>query len=226
MTSQTNIAPPDLAPLLGDPHPLLAQMGGAGELPSPALATVGVQLQRVRLLPALRSFLEAYQAELLILVELPAILRAHTHTVRHEPRELIALDQQLARAPKLKEFAAASCHVGQRQISRLRALRDHRVVQRYLAAVEHGDAHGWHTVVYGLSLGVFSLPLRQGLVGYARHTLGGFIESAVGPLALTADQCRELYENAGAGVPEAVQALLQPAGQNVLSLVSTVARRG
>lgn len=216
MTSQTNIAPPDLAPLLGDPHPLLAQVGVAGDLP--ALATVGTQLQRVRSLPALRSFLQAYQTELLIPVELPAILRAHTHAVRHEVRELIALDQQLARESKLKEFAVASCRVGQRQISRLRALRDHRLVQRYLAAVEQGDAHGWHTVVYGLSLGVFSLPLRQGLTGYALHTLGGFIESAAGPLALTTGQCRELQEGAVAGVPEAVQALLQPAGKSSLSL--------
>ena len=43
-----------------------------------------------------------------------------------------------------------------------RPLRDQRLVQRYLTAVEQGEAQGWHTLVYGLTLAVYSLPLRQG----------------------------------------------------------------
>ena len=218
MQSRIHIAPQDIALLLGDPHPLLAQVGASAEPQVPALSSVGLQLQRVRSLSALQNFLQTYQAELLVPVELPAILRAHGHAVRHEVRELIELDQQLAHEPKLKEFAVASCRVGQRQISRLRGLRDHRLIQRYLAAVENGAAHGWHTVVYGISLGVFSLPLRQGLVGYAHHTLGGFIESAANPLALTVTQARELHTQVCAGVPAAVQKLLLPEGKLLLSV--------
>ena len=218
MPSQINNAPHDIAPLWGDPHPLLAQVGAAAGGAVPALTSIGLQLQRVRSLPALQTFLQTYQSELLVPVELPAILRAYGHAVRHEVRELIALDQELAGAPKLREFAIASCRVGQRQISRLRALRDHRLVQRYLAAVENGEAHGWHTVVYGIWLGVFALPLRQGLAGYAHHTLGGFIESAAGPLALTVAQGRELHAQVGAGVPAAVQKLLLPEGKPLLNV--------
>ena len=63
-------------------------------------------------------------------------------------------------------------------------LRDERVVQRYLAAVESGEAHGWHTLVYGLTLVVYSLPLRQGLLGYAHQNHARF-HSRGGTLAAT-----------------------------------------
>ncbi len=36
-----------------------------------------------------------------------------------------------------------------------------------------GQAHGWHTLVYGIMLAVYSWPLRQGLMHYARETMGG-----------------------------------------------------
>ena len=62
-------------------------------------------------------------------------------------------------------------------------MRDQRVVQRYLQAVEGGQANGWHTLVYGLTLAVYSLPLRQGLLGYAHQTTRGFIYSAARMLA-------------------------------------------
>jgi len=52
--------------------------------------------------------------------------------------------------------------VGQSQLKRFRSLRDHRLVQRYLKAVGEGRAHGWHTLVYGITLSVYSLPLIQG----------------------------------------------------------------
>lgn len=221
MTSHSNItiAPHDIAPLLGDPHPLLAQLGASEDLTVPASASQALQLRGVRSLPALRSFLQAYQAKILVPLELPVILRAHAHASRHEVRELIALDQQLATQPKLREFAVASCRVGQRQLSRLRPLRDYRVVRRYLAAIEAGEARGWHTLVYGVSLAAFSLPLQQGLLSYAQHTLGGFIESAAGPLALTTNQCDELQAQVGEGTTGAVRAMLQPGGKPMLRLV-------
>jgi urease accessory protein UreF len=220
MTSQIHVAPPQVAPLLlGDPHPLLEQLGAPEDLAAPALASAALQFQTIRSLPALRGFLQTYHAELLVPLEFPVILRAHGHSVRHEVRELIALDRQLAEEPKLKEFAVASCRVGQRQLHRLRPLRDLRLVRRYLAAVEEGQAHGWHTLVYGVALGIFSLPLRQGLLNYAQHTLGGFIDRAARPLALTQGQCRELQSLACAALPKAVDNLLAPDGQWVLRIV-------
>ena len=218
MTSQSLFAPPELAPLLGDPHPLLEQLGSPDDLAAAPLASAGLQLRHFRSLPALRSFLQTYQAELLAPVELPAIQRAYSHAAHHEVRELIALDLQLAAEPRLKEFAAASCRVGQRQLSRLRPLRDLRLVQRYLAAIDQGDARGWHTLVYGVALAVFSLPLRQGLLGYANHTMDGFIQSAAQPLALTTGQCQELHTQVCASLPNVVNELLAPNGKAALRL--------
>ena len=123
-------------------------------------------------------------------------------------RELVALDQSLAGQPILTEFAAASRRVGQSQLRKLRPLRDQRVVQRYLHAVESGEAHGWHTLVYGLTLAVYSLPLRQGLLGYAHQTTRGFIYSAARMLSLSERQCRALFDSLCASLPEAVEALV------------------
>jgi urease accessory protein UreF len=219
MTGQIHTAPQDIAPLLGDPHPLLERLGSAVDVAAPAPDMALAPLGRIQSVPALRAFLQSYQTELLVPVELPAILRAYNHALRNEARELVALDRQMATEPALREFAAASCRVGQRQLNRLRPLRDLRLVQRYRAAIGRGEAHGWHTLVYGISLGVFSLPLRQGLVAYAGHTMGGFIQHAARPLALTAGQCATLHERACAGVPELVQSLLFADGRLALRVV-------
>jgi hypothetical protein len=61
-------------------------------------------------------------------------------------------------------------------------------------ALERGDAHAWHTLVFGVTIWLFSLPLRQGLLGYARQVTRGFIHAAAGPLRLTEAQQRELFE--------------------------------
>jgi urease accessory protein UreF len=84
-------------------------------------------------------------------------------------------------------------------------MRDQRVVQRYLAAIEAGQARGWHTLVYGVSLAVFSLPLRQGLQHYVEQTVGGFVESAARKLRLTETQCETLAMEQGATVPHSVE---------------------
>jgi urease accessory protein UreF len=219
MNGQTYNAPLEVAPLLGDPRPLLERLGSAEETAAPALAQWALQLRGVRSLGALRSFVHAYRADLLVPVELPAIVRARSHAVRNELRELIALDAQLAAEPKVREFAAASFRVGQRQLNRLRPLRDERLVRRYREAVERGDARGWHTLVYGVSLGIYSLPLRQGLLAYAWHTLGGFIACAARPLALTAGQRDDLQAEACAPLPEAVQTVLRRSGTLALRVV-------
>jgi urease accessory protein UreF len=83
------------------------------------------------------------------------------------------------------------------------------MVKRYLHAVEIGLAHGWHTLVYGLTLEVYSLALRQGLLGYAHQTTRGFIYSAARTLRLSERQCRDLFEALCAGLPAAIEELLK-----------------
>jgi urease accessory protein UreF len=208
MTSLTPMQWQPAVRLDGDPGVLLDQVGAARELALPALASSACRPREVRSLPALRSFLQNYRTEILLPIELPVILSAHAHAARGETRELITMDRCLADLPELKDYAAASCRVGQRHLNRLRPMRDLRLVRRYRAAIERGEAHGWHTVVYGLTLAVFSLPLRQGLAAYAHRTLGGFIAGAARPLRLTDSQCEEALAAASDGVAQAVHTLL------------------
>ncbi len=168
-----------------------------------------LRLSPVRNLASLRRFLERYQSQILLPLELPAIQSAHGHAAHHEVRELIALDGQLAGEPVLLNFSAASRRVGQSQLQKLRPLRDERLVQRYLQAVEAGHAHGWHTLVYGVTLAIYSLPLRQGLLGYAHQIMRSFIYSAAQMLHLSEKQCRSLFDELCAGLPEAVDDLLR-----------------
>ena len=207
------------AAVSGDLQRLAGQLG-PGEAVTLHAACVTLGQRPVDSVPALREFLRNYTEQILLPVELPAILQAHGHAARHEPRELLELDAALAREPRLREFAAASRGVGRRQLHRLRPLRDQRVVQRYLAAVDDGRAHGWHTLVYGMILALYSLPLRQGLLHYAQLTLGGFVESAAPRLGLTVAASGELVDDACAGLPELVESTLAAPGHAPLPLVA------
>jgi hypothetical protein len=122
-------------------------------------------------LPPATGFLEAYVIELLLPVELPAIAHACGHALRQQHRELVAQDQSLTDKIGLTPMASPSRRMGRLQLSRLRPLRDERVLRRYAEAVEAGKAEGWHTIVYGLTMALYSLPMRQGLIHYARETL-------------------------------------------------------
>ena len=208
MVKQTQLALGDAAEWLGDWHPLAEQLGSTDGLVTLGSVSASLRLVPVHDVPSLRNFLGNYHSRILLPLELPAIQSAHGHATRHEVRELVALDQGMAGQPIFSEFAAASQRVGQSQLRKLRPLRDQRAVQRYLHAVESGEAHGWHTLVYGLTLAVYSLPLRQGLLGYAHQTTRGFIYSAARMLSLSEHQCRALFDSLCAGLPEAVEALV------------------
>ena len=204
--------------LLGDARELAARLGSPAGLealaPAPVFLATGVSD-----LAGLRSFLRDYQTRVLAPVELPAIQRAFVHASRYELRELIALDQELAQTPSLQAFAAASQAVGRAQVRRLRPLRDQRLARRYLQAVERGQAHGWHTLVYGVILSLFSLPLRQGLLNYGRQTMHSFISSAARPLELSEVDCRVLLEEITADLPREVErALADSARSRLLAL--------
>jgi urease accessory protein UreF len=208
--------------LLGELHPLAEQLGSTDGLVTLGSASASLRLGQVNSLPALRDFMAAYQEQLLGPVELPAILRAWQHAGRNELREFVAFDQLLAHNPHLRIFASASRRVGQAQLKRLRPLRDQRFVQRYLQAVERGEAHGWHILVYGLTLSLYSLPVRQGLLNYARQTITGFLNAASRPLALSECARLDFIEEFTAPLPLTIETLLtdqQLAGGKALASV-------
>ena len=199
------LSAPELA---GDARALLDQLGSPEALPTLSSAATALTLEAVRDEATLRRFLAGYREQALLPLELPAILRAHGHAARNELRELLTLDQELARDARLREFRAASAAVGRRQLSKLRPLRDQRLVQRYLRAVENGQAHGWHTLVFGVFLAQYSLPLRQGLLLYGQRTLGGFADSASATLRLPQAVGDALFAEALAPVADRISALL------------------
>lgn len=209
--NQPDLAPGDGVELLGELHPLLEQLGSFDGLVTLNAASTSWAGPAVESYETLAIFLESYRSQILLPMDLPAIQRAFNHASRNETRELIALDLEVARQPVLREFASASQRVGKCQLRRLRPLRDVRVVQRYLTAVEAGRSHAWHTVVYGLTLAVYSLPIRQGLMSYARQTLQGFIHAAARPLRVSEHRCRGLMEGVCADLPRQLETLFSPA---------------
>jgi urease accessory protein UreF len=213
MPKGRQLALTDATEWLGDWHPLAEQLGSADGLVELGSVSSLLQLPPVNNIPSLRKFLGQYQLCILLPLELPAIEAAHGHATRNEVRELVALDQELAAESVLQNFAGPSRRVGQAQLQKLRPLRDQRVVQRYLAAVENGEAHGWHTLVYGLTLAIYSLPLRQGLLGYAHQTMRGFIYSAARMLALSERACRQLFDELCADLPLAIEEQLKERAQ-------------
>jgi urease accessory protein UreF len=208
MPSQTPLSARAVAELPGELHPFLAQLGSVDGLVTLSAVATALRLPRVESLAALGQVLSAYRTQVVVAVEWPAIWRACEHAAHNETRELVALDQSLARQPALRAFAAASTRVGRSQLQKLRPLRDARVVQRYLAAVETGRAHGWHTLVFGLTVAVYSLPLRQSLLGYARQTLVGLARAAARPLRLARAECHEVLAKVCNGLPEELESVM------------------
>ena len=199
---------PETSDLLGDWHPLVQQLGATDGLVSFSTASQSLRLKNITSTETLLRFLEAYQSQILIPYELPAIQRAFRHACRNETRELVAFDQEIATEAALRPFANASRRVGQAQLKRLRPLRDHRLVQRYLRAVESGLAHGWHTLVYGATLSIYSLPVLQGLVSYERQTLLGFIHAVARGLRLSETDCGNLIDQLSPTLPRISEPIL------------------
>lgn len=211
MINRKQVALNDAAEWLGDWHPLAEQLGSTDGLVALSSATSLLTIPPVRNVETLNQFLRVYQSRILLPFELPAIQAAHTHAMANQLRELVAMDHALAPPLALQAFTVASQRVGCSQLQKLRPLRDDRFVQRYLQAVEEGQAHGWHTLVYGVTLAVYSLPLRQGLIAYAHQTTRSFIYSAARTLQLSERACRAIFEDTNTGLPEAVNGLIPQA---------------
>jgi urease accessory protein UreF len=194
--------------LLGELHPLLQQLGSVEDLVPLTVAASALNLNKVEERESLAHFLATYRSEMLLAWELPIICQAYALGSCNHLRELVVLDQRIAGRAVPNDFAAASRRIGQGHLKKLRPLRGERMVQRYLAAVECGQAHGWHTLVYGLTLVMYSLPLRQGLQNYARQTIAGFIQAAARPLQLSGEDCRDLMETYCADFPAQLECIL------------------
>ena len=202
---ESGLAQNEAVNLLGDFSAFLQQVGVRGlsvEFVPSAPAAAALAITEIS---ALRTFLDTYAAQVLVPIELPSIFKACNHVRRGECRELVALDVELAAEQRLAPFAPASKHVGVSQLLRLKPLRDERTVQRYLIAVKTGQASGWHTLVYGLTLAVYSLPLRQGLLHYGRETLSALARAAAGTERYLAPDCQEMLGAILDRLPEAVE---------------------
>jgi len=195
----------EAANLLGEFSALLQQIGSPVACAASSITAAGLTAKEF---PARQELLETYLEEILLPLELPAIVEACGHALRGELRELIAQDQRLDAPLRQTPFAGPSRQVGRQQLSRMRPLRDDRMVQRYLAAVESGRAYGWHPLVYGLTLAVYSLPLRQGLLFYAQETLAALAGAAAGGKSILSLAVEDLM----ARLPAAVTASLTANG--------------
>jgi urease accessory protein UreF len=196
--------------ILGELHPFAERLGCPAGLSTLTTAPAfPIQFGPIDSLPSLRHFLHEYYSQILVACELPSINQAHHHASRSEIRELIAADARLSLDPAMQPFAGSSQYVGTAQLKQLRPLRDQRIIQRYLDAVEMGEAQGWHTVVYGLILSIYSMPLRQGLLHYGHQTIRGFISSANFSLKLNREECQELQDDFCLRLPGAVESILK-----------------
>lgn len=182
-------------------------MEQVGSPTSPSAWPPGIPPGSIATLPNLKAWLTHFRLEVLGRKEWPATLQAWDFARQGNARELVALDQAWAINAVNLPFAEASRRVGQRQLNRLRALRDQRVIARYIEAIEAGRAHGWHPLVYGVYLAVFSLPLRQGLVNFGAQTLNGLARAAQRSNALSEDTIDEALNAEVALLPASIPPL-------------------
>ncbi|HTH46094.1 MAG TPA: urease accessory UreF family protein [Candidatus Limnocylindria bacterium] len=202
MTNASSAA--QVTAVLGDVRSLAEQVGRSD---GQALVPAAGIWEACRSVPALRTALAAHGRDVLAAQEWPMIVRAHELARAGQARELVALDREWTATAADRQFSEASFRVGQRQLNRLRPLRDQRVVQKYLAAVEAGEARGWHPLVYGIVLAVFNLPLRQGLMNFAAQTLGGFADAAIEAHRLPEGECVRLLDELCATLPASLPPL-------------------
>lgn len=202
-------APAAVEAMFRDLHPLAAQLGSAAGLSAASSSAAAALLPpKVHDRVSLREFLERYRAQILLPIELPTILRTYNHANQFEVREVIKLDKDLQAEPALARFSGASRFAGLNQLRNLRPLRDQRLIHRYLSAVESEEANGWHTIVYGIILSIYSIPLRQGLMHYTHETIKGFVQSAAIHLQLSDEHVEQIVVLIEGCVPKEIELLL------------------
>ncbi len=156
---------------------------------------------------SLRAFLSEYRRKALIPLEIPHIQQAYGLASLRRFREILLLDRTPPCGAFTPDLEAASKKIGRRHLKAMLPLRDERIIHRYLAEVEAGRAHGWHTLVYGIFLAIYSLPLRQGICNYARQTQSGFILAAVKRGRISGQEAAALIGEFDESAPEFLQSL-------------------
>lgn len=185
------------------------QLGAPDEEAARSASVFAGSLTNIRSASELQNFVTQFQAQTLAQDELPMILRAYHHAVRNEARELIELDRSLAGSFANEALANASQRVGRNQLRRMRGLKSERVVTRYWDAVHAKKASGWHTIVFGVVLAIYSIPLRQGLHHYSNQTIRGFLEAGGATLALPAVELNEMEAALTATLPAMIEDALR-----------------
>ena len=208
MAISSNIAPRSGKGLAGDARELARRLGSPKDLAGLGVALAERGSTAVVDLGSLRYFLSTYVKGVLIPLELPLVSQGFEHASTGAIAELIALDRGYIPSG-LPEFTAeASQLAGRTLLRRMRPLRGERRAQRYWRAVQHGEAHGWHAIVYGLVLAVYGLPLRQGLLNFGCQTIRGFVGSTRARLGLDPAECDAFEEELEAWLSPAVERLL------------------
>ena len=188
---------------------LSSQLGPVESVIHLASAESLIEFPGISSLPGLERFLIAYRDRILVPVELPAILSAYDLTVKQHALELISLDQEMASTMPSDSFSNASARVGKVQLKRLRPLKDSRLIQKYISALDKGRVQGWHTLVYGLSLATYSIPIVQGLQNYCEQTLVSFAQAGILKLNQPETSISSILEPALNPLPQLIQVCIE-----------------
>lgn len=193
--------------LLRECHPWSSQFEeNAFWCPEPS--SPGAEMVGIEDAASLRKALRHFKTSLLIPVELPAIYRSCRLASANDLEGLLRLDASLEKQISNPTFARASQNIGRVQLKRLRPLKDHRVTRRLLEAVNRGSANGWHTLVYGVSLEIYSIPTRQGLLHYANRTLWTLLDCGAKTIDLREREATKMFEDLIRGIPASIDRLL------------------
>jgi urease accessory protein UreF len=190
-------------------HPYEAQLDALEDVLGADLVAGALGMGPLTSAAELAMALERYRTTLLEPIELPALTNARRLASRGRTKELIALDQKfLGHPPEWLPLAAGSTRFGRDALARLRPLRDERVVQRMLEAVQTGKTPGHHPIVFGLTMAIYAIPERQGLADYAQGALAAVIASAAGKLKLTQEDRAALLAPSQAHLPQAISRMV------------------
>jgi urease accessory protein UreF len=205
MPSQAKFTNPAASYPSGGLEAFTAQLGSVETVIHLANAERLVDFQQIIDLPSLEKFLIAYRDRILVAIELPSILAAYNLTIKQHALELIALDKEISLSMPSDLFSEASARVGRAQLKRLKPLRDSRLIQKYLQALASGRAKAWHTLVYGMSLATYSIPIIQGLQNYCHQTLTSFAQAGIQKMKLPEHSLAQVLAPVMQPVPGLVQ---------------------
>lgn len=195
------------------------QLGSPEDATARSSSVFSAAVAQVTSAAGLQSFIADFKTAVLAREELPVILRAYNHARAHEAREIIQLDRSIENSFPSEALANASQRVGRNQLRKMRALKSERVVTKYWEAVHSKKAAGWHTIVFGVVLAVYSIPLRQGLQHYTQQTIRGFLDAGAASLKLRLPEINALEESLLADTPALIETALAAVNHGGIRIV-------